>query len=149
LRPNRLELEDLVLDTAAQKAARGDRQNSLTTKEYALLEYLARNAGRAAGREEISEHVWDETFDPFSDIIEVYMNCLRHKIDEHEARVLIHTRRGAGYKLGGAETCGAATRVLEQTTKPDGLKTKPGRSNDENSLTRRGTKTRSGQTIMA
>jgi DNA-binding response OmpR family regulator len=125
LRPNRIEVEDLVLDTAAQRAARGGRQISLTTKEYALLEYLARNAGRVVGREEISEHVWDETFDPFSNTIEVYMNRLRHKIDEHEARALIHTRRGAGYMLGGAETGGAATRVPAQITRPDGSKAKP------------------------
>src|SRR5882672_8694094 len=125
LRPNRIAVEDLVLDTAAQTAARGGRQIRLTTKEYALLEYLARNAGRVVGREEISEHVWDETFDPFSNTIEVYMNRLRHKIDEHEARALIHTRRGAGYMLGGAETGGAASRVPAQITRPDGSKTKP------------------------
>jgi DNA-binding response OmpR family regulator len=123
LRPNRLEVEDLVLDTAAQRAARGGRQISLTTKEYALLEYLARNVGRVVGREEISEHVWDETFDPFSNTIEVYMNRLRHKIDEHEPKALIHTRRGAGYMLGGAETGGAPTAT--QSSKADGTKMKP------------------------
>jgi DNA-binding response OmpR family regulator len=125
LRPSRLEVEDLVLNTAAQSAARGGRQISLTTKEYALLEYLARNAGRVVGREEISEHVWDETFDPFSNTIEVYMNRLRHKIDEHEALALIHTRRGAGYMLGSAETGGAATRAPAKMAKHDGPKTKP------------------------
>src|SRR5258708_3861914 len=115
LRPNRLEVEDLMLDTAAQRAARGGRQISLTTKEYALLEYLARNAGRVVGREEISEHVWDETFDPFTNTIEVYVNRLRHKIDDQTAKPLIHTRRGAGYMLGGAKVFSAASHdpVLE------------------------------------
>ena len=103
LRPNRIEIEDLLLDTAGQTAARAGKQIPLTTKEYALLEYLARNAGRVVGREEISEHVWDESFDPFSNTIEVYVNRLRRKIDERAAKPLIHTRRGAGYMLGGAE----------------------------------------------
>jgi DNA-binding response OmpR family regulator len=111
LRPNRIAVEDLVLDAAAQTAARGGRQIPLTTKEYALLEYLARNAGRVVGREEISEHVWDETFDPFTNTIEVYINRLRRKIDERAAQPLIHTRRGAGYMLGAAEphAAGAAS----------------------------------------
>jgi DNA-binding response OmpR family regulator len=114
LRPDRIAVEDLVLDTAAQTAARADRQIRLTTKEYALLEYLARNAGRVVGREEISEHVWDETFDPFSNTIEVYVNRLRRKIDEHAAKPLIHTRRGAGYMLGGAKGSGAVARATAQ-----------------------------------
>jgi len=102
LRPNRIEIEDLALDTTAQSAARGGKTIPLTTKEYALLEYLARNAGRVVGREEISEHVWDESFDPFSNTIEVYVNRLRRKIDESATKPLIHTRRGAGYLLGAA-----------------------------------------------
>ena len=102
LRPDRISVEDLVLDTAAQTAARGGKQIPLTTKEYALLEYLAHNAGRVVGREEISEHVWDESFDPFTNTIEVYVNRLRRKIDEPSAKPLIHTRRGAGYMLGDA-----------------------------------------------
>src|SRR5215471_10658253 len=108
LRPSRIQVEDLALDTAAQTAARAGKQIPLTTKEYALLEYLARNAGRVVGREEISEHVWDETFDPFSNSIEVYVNRLRRKIDEPGAKPLIHTRRGAGYMLGSAPPAGAA-----------------------------------------
>src|SRR4029077_10019661 len=102
LRPNRIAVEDLVLDIAAQTAARGGKQIPLTTKEYALLEYLARNAGRVVGREEISEHVWDESFDSFTNTIEVYVNRLRRKIDAPPAKPLIHTRRGAGYMLGDA-----------------------------------------------
>jgi len=108
LRPSRIAVDDLVLDTAAQTATRGGKQIPLTTKEYALLEYLARHAGRVIGREEISEHVWDETFDPFTNTIEVYVNRLRRKIDQPPAQPLIHTRRGAGYMLGSAEPSGVA-----------------------------------------
>jgi DNA-binding response OmpR family regulator len=114
LRPDRIAVEDLVLDTAAQTAARGGRQIPLTTKEYALLEYLARNAGRVVGREEISEHVWDETFDPFTNTIEVYVNRLRRKIDERAAEPLIHTRRGAGYMLGAPEPSSATAAGAAQ-----------------------------------
>jgi len=100
LRPPQITVADLVIDTAAQTAARGGRSISLTTKEFALLEYLARNAGRVIGRAEIAEHVWDETFDPFSNLIEVYVNRLRGKIDSGSGQHLIHTRRGAGYFFG-------------------------------------------------
>jgi DNA-binding response OmpR family regulator len=100
LRPPQIVIEDLKLDTAAQTAMRGEKKISLTTKEYALLEYLARNAGRVVGRAEIAEHVWDESFDPFSNLIEVYVNRLRGKIDSGSRRSLLHTRRGAGYMLG-------------------------------------------------
>jgi two-component system copper resistance phosphate regulon response regulator CusR len=71
----------------------------LTTKEYALLEYLARNAGRVVGRSEIAEHVWDESFDPFSNLIEVYVNRLRRKIGDDDEQPLLQTRRGSGYIL--------------------------------------------------
>jgi DNA-binding response OmpR family regulator len=97
--PTVIQVADLVIDTRGQQARRAGRNVNLTTKEYALLEYLARNAGRVVGREEIAEHVWDETFDPFSNLIEVYINRLRRKVDEPFARPLIHTRRGAGYVL--------------------------------------------------
>jgi two-component system copper resistance phosphate regulon response regulator CusR len=120
LRPNRIAVEDLVLNTAAQTAARGGRQIRLTTKEFALLEYLARNAGRVLGREEISEHVWDENFDPFTNTIEVYVNRLRRKIDEHAAKPLIHTRRGAGYMLGGAKESSTEIRAREQNSMQEG-----------------------------
>ncbi len=100
LRPAKIAIADLVLDTGAQSAARSGRQVTLTAKEYALLEYLARNAGRVVGRAEIAEHVWDETFDPFSNLIEVYINRVRRKIDADSSRPLLHTRRGVGYVLG-------------------------------------------------
>ncbi|HKC88329.1 MAG TPA: winged helix-turn-helix domain-containing protein, partial [Blastocatellia bacterium] len=72
---------------------------SLTAKEYALLEFLARRAGQLVSRSEIAAHVWDDSFDPFSNTIEVYMNRLRRKIDDAHTVKLLHTRRGEGYIL--------------------------------------------------
>lgn len=100
LRPTAITIEDLVLDTRGQRVSRSGRSIVVTAKEYALLEFLARNAGKVIGRAEIAEHVWDETFDPFSNLIEVYINRLRNKIDLPGAEPLLHTRRGAGYFLG-------------------------------------------------
>jgi DNA-binding response OmpR family regulator len=103
LKPAQLSVANLILDTAAQSATRAGRRISLTHKEYALLEFLARNTGRVVGRAEIAEHVWDETFDPFSNLIEVYVNRLRRKIDGLREIPLLHTRRGAGYLLGSID----------------------------------------------
>src|SRR6202521_37308 len=100
LRAAQIAVADLVLDTAAQSVSRAGRSVTLTAKEYALLEYLARNAGRVVGRAEIAEHVWDESFDPFSNLIEVYVNRVRRKIDADSSKPLLHTRRGAGYLFG-------------------------------------------------
>ncbi|MGA7917291.1 MAG: response regulator transcription factor [Candidatus Acidiferrales bacterium] len=100
LRPPNIAVADLLVDTAAQTVTRGGRRIPLTTKEYALVEFLARNAGRVVGRAAIAEHVWDESFDPFSNLIEVYVNRLRHKIDAESKLPLLHTRRGAGYLFG-------------------------------------------------
>ena len=72
---------------------------SLTAKEYALLEFFMIRANTVLSREAISEHVWDENFDPFSNTIDVYVRRLRRKIDEGFAKPLIHTRRGEGYIL--------------------------------------------------
>jgi DNA-binding response OmpR family regulator len=99
LQPASLAVADLVVDTAGQAVSRGGKSISLTAKEYALVEFLARNAGRVVGRAEIAEHVWDEEFDPFSNLIEVYVNRVRRKIDTKGAKPLLHTRRGAGYVL--------------------------------------------------
>lgn len=100
LAPSTLRVADLELDTRARTARRGGRALALTAKEYALLEHLARNAGRVVGRVELGEKVWDERYDPVSNLIEVYVNRLRRKVD-HDASPLIHTRRGAGYVLAG------------------------------------------------
>ncbi len=79
--------------------SRAGREIELTAKEYALLEYLVRRAGQLVSRAQIAAHVWDESFDPFSNTIEVYVNRLRKKIDEQHPVKLIHTRRGEGYIL--------------------------------------------------
>jgi len=99
LRPTRIIVGDLELDTASQTAKRGNRSISLTSKEYALLEFLARNVNRVIGRSEIAEHVWDESFDPFSNLIEVYVNRLRRKLGDDDRKPLLQTRRGSGYIL--------------------------------------------------
>jgi two-component system copper resistance phosphate regulon response regulator CusR len=99
LRPPQLVVADLLIDTVGQNVSRGGRAISMTAKEYALVEFLARNAGRVVGREEIAEHVWDEEFDPFSNLIEVYVNRVRRKIDVDSLKPLLHTRRGSGYVL--------------------------------------------------
>jgi DNA-binding response OmpR family regulator len=108
LRPARIVVADLVLDTGARTVSRAGADVPTTTKEYALLEYLARNVGRVVGRAEIAEHVWEETFDPFSNLIEVYVNRLRRKIDLGRAKPLLQTRRGAGYILGDASEANRA-----------------------------------------
>ncbi|MGB2667140.1 MAG: response regulator transcription factor [Candidatus Acidiferrum sp.] len=109
LRPSQILVGDLELDTASQTAKRGNRSISLTAKEYALLEFLARNANRVVGRSEIAEHVWDESFDPFSNLIEVYVNRLRRKLGEDDGKPLLQTRRGSGYILSGPSETELAT----------------------------------------
>ncbi len=99
VRPPKIIIGDLEIDTVAQKVRRGGREIFLTTKEYALLEYLAREKGKVLGRAAIAEHVWDENFDAFSNLIDVYIRRLRSKMDEGFEVQLIHTRRGAGYVL--------------------------------------------------
>jgi DNA-binding response OmpR family regulator len=100
LRPPNITVADLVVNTASQTVTRGGRRIPLTTKEYALVEFLARHAGEVVGRAAIAEHVWDESFDPFSNLIEVYVNRLRRKIDADSKVPLLQTRRGAGYVFG-------------------------------------------------
>ena len=99
LRPERIVIADLVVDTRAHVVKRNGRLIELTSREYALLEYLARRADEVVGRAEIAEHVWDLHFDPFSNLIEVYVQRLRRKLDDGSAQKLIHTRRGEGYLL--------------------------------------------------
>jgi two-component system copper resistance phosphate regulon response regulator CusR len=89
----------VVLDQKSRRILANDVEITLTNKEYALLEYFIRNADRVIGREEISEHVWDENFDPFSNLIEVYINRVRKKLSEHVSSPTLKTRRGSGYIL--------------------------------------------------
>ena len=99
LYPQMIELADLKIDTRAHRVSRAGRNIDLTSKEYALIEYLARRRGEVVTRAEISEHVWDENFDAFSNLIEVYIQRLRRKIDEGQEARLIRTLRGEGYML--------------------------------------------------
>lgn len=94
-----LTVEDLTIDTRARRVERGGHPIQLTSKEYALLEYLVRRQGDVVGRADIAEHVWDDSFDPMSNLIEVYIQRLRRKIDDGHKPRLIQTRRGAGYTL--------------------------------------------------
>jgi two-component system, OmpR family, copper resistance phosphate regulon response regulator CusR len=92
-----LRVADLILNTANHLVMRGGRSINLTAKEYALLEFFVLRENQIVGREEIAEHVWDENFDPFSNVIDVYVLRLRKKIDEGFDKPLIHTKRGEGY----------------------------------------------------
>jgi two-component system copper resistance phosphate regulon response regulator CusR len=96
-----IEVGDLRIDVKARKVMRSRRAIELTAKEFAILEYLARRQGELVTREDLSEHAWDENFDPFSNLIEVYMLRLRRKIDAGHNLKLIRTRRGEGYVLTG------------------------------------------------
>ena len=99
LHAGQFEVDNLVVDSVSHRVTRAARQIVLTAKEYALLEYLARHAGQLVSRAQIAEHVWDDSFEPFSNTIEVYVNRLRKKIDEEHRVKLLHTRRGEGYIL--------------------------------------------------
>lgn len=94
-----LKFADLTLDPASRKAKRGDIVVELTVKEYALLEYLLRNPNRVLTRTLIAEHVWDQSFDSETNVVDVYINHLRAKIDKDFPVKLIHTIRGVGYVM--------------------------------------------------
>jgi DNA-binding response OmpR family regulator len=94
-----LRLADLMLDTIAHEARRGETKIELTAREYRLLEFLLRNAGRICGRMSIIEKVWDYDFDPGTNLVDVYVKRLREKIDDGFAPKLLHTVRGIGYVL--------------------------------------------------
>jgi DNA-binding response OmpR family regulator len=103
LHPDVVQIGDLTIDIGARRVTRQSTVIELTTREFALLAFLARNAGRVVGREEISESVWDENYDVASNLIEVYVQRLRRKLDTDASRSLIRTRRGAGYVLDPGE----------------------------------------------
>jgi len=92
-------VSDLTLDRKTRKVTRAGSVIELTAKEYALLEYLMRRANEVVGRADIAEHVWDENFDSFSNLIEVYIQRLRRKIDDNHELKLLRTKRGEGYVL--------------------------------------------------
>ena len=99
LAPERIEVGPLAIDVAGQRVWVDGRELELTSREYALLEYLARRAGEVVGRADIAEHVWDETYDPLSNVIDVYIKRLRRKLDQASEESPIKTRRGEGYVL--------------------------------------------------
>lgn len=96
-----LRVADLTLDPARRVVFRGSEKIDLSTKEFALLDYFMRHPGRVLTRTMIAEHVWDYDFDPMSNIIDVYVNYLRKKIDSGREPKLLHTVRGVGYVLQG------------------------------------------------
>jgi DNA-binding response OmpR family regulator len=102
-----LRVEDLELDRAERVVRRAGRRIDLTPREFALLEYLMRNAGRCVTRAMIIEHVWEFPLDAMTNVVDVYINYLRRKMDEPFEKKLIHTVRGAGYRLGGEEKANA------------------------------------------
>ena len=100
--PAVLQVHDLALDTGARIARRRERHIALTTKEFAVLEVLMRHPGEVITRERISEHAWDQNYDPFSNVIDVYTGRLRRKIDATGEAPMLETVRGAGYRLAAA-----------------------------------------------
>jgi len=99
--PAVLRVADLTLDPARRVVTRGGQRIELTAREFALLDCFMRNPGRVLTRTAILEHVWNYDFDPGSNVVDVYVNYLRRKIDEGRDPKLIRTVRGAGYMLGG------------------------------------------------
>ena len=97
--PPVLRIGDLTLDPARRTVIRGDQKIELTAREFTLLDYFMRNSGRVLTRTMIAEHVWDYNFDPGTNVIDVYVNYLRKKIDASHEPKLLHTIRGAGYVL--------------------------------------------------
>jgi DNA-binding response OmpR family regulator len=99
----RLQVEDLEMNLVERAVCRGERKIELTPKEFALLEYLMRNHGRAVSRPMIIEHVWNFSFDTMTNVVDVYINYIRKKVDGGETRKLIHTVRGVGYRIGSPQ----------------------------------------------
>jgi two-component system copper resistance phosphate regulon response regulator CusR len=99
LLPERLAVGSLVLETRGRRVRVRNRAVLLTAMEYALLEYLARRAGDVVSRGDIAEHVWDEHYDPLSNVVDVYVQRLRRKLDAPGSPSMIRTRRGEGYEL--------------------------------------------------
>ena len=101
-----LTIDDLKLDRVERRVERSGRRIELTTKEFMLLEYLMRNAGRRVTRAMIIEHVWNLTFDTTTNVVDVYINYLRRKVDDGHPRKLIQTVRGVGYMVSAATEAG-------------------------------------------
>jgi len=102
LLPELLTAGPLTLETRSRRVRIRGNDVALTAREYAFLEYLVRHAGDVVTRSEIAEHVWDEHYDPFSNVVDVYVQRLRRKLDQPGLESLIRTRRGEGYQLAVA-----------------------------------------------
>ncbi len=104
--PEFLQVGPIEIDTRSRQVSKGGRQVQLTAREYALFEFLARRAGEVLGRAEIAEHVWDDAYDPMSNVIDVYIQRLRRKLDSEGAESVsrLTTRRGEGYALASPVT---------------------------------------------
>jgi two-component system, OmpR family, response regulator len=97
--PTTLTIDDLVLDLLTRRVTRGGTPLDLRPREFSLLEYLMRNAGRVVSKTMILSHVWDYNFDPQTNVVDVLVSRLREKIDRPFAKKLLHTERGVGYVL--------------------------------------------------
>lgn len=106
LLPEQLTAGPVTLETRSRLVRVRGRDITLTAKEYAFLEYLVRHAGNVVTRSEIAEHVWDEHYDPFSNVVDVYVQRLRRKLDQPGLQSLIRTRRGEGYQLAVPQNSG-------------------------------------------
>jgi DNA-binding response OmpR family regulator len=95
--PDRLRAGSIELDTRSKEVTKDGQKVRLTAREYSLLEYFVRHPRQVVGRAEIAEHVWDGSYDPFSNVIDVYVQRLRRKMDDTDAESVIRTRRGEGY----------------------------------------------------
>ena len=117
---DKISVDDLVLDRMRHTVTRDGKHVSLTQREYAVLEYLMRNAGRTVTRTMVVEHVWNLAFEGLTNIVDVYINYLRAKIDQGSSKPLIHTVRGVGYSITPTESgelaqAGLEIRSLQQT----------------------------------
>jgi two-component system OmpR family response regulator len=98
-RPAKLEVGDLSVDPAERRVSRGGEPVELTAREFGVLEYLARRPGEVVSRTELLEHVWDANHEGSTNVVDVYVGYLRSKLERPFGRALIHTVRGAGYRL--------------------------------------------------
>jgi DNA-binding response OmpR family regulator len=113
--PEKLQVQDLVLDCARRRVVRGTEIIELAPKEFGILEYMMRNKGRPLSRTMIVEHVWDMDYDGLTNIVDVYIRHLRSKIDDLHPNKLIHTVRGIGYMIEASEK-GTPVRTGAETT---------------------------------